>query len=430
MIATLSPRLRQAVSPYTGIVGSLEECLHGTADPPLFQATCKLVAGEQVIGAPLGHLFSVGGTGSSRAEAAGAAVGEALERYSATYVPHEKLVVATARELGDAAVDPSRFGLFSGRQHGEPGFPFRRFTADTRVAWVEGRRLPNGVRTYLPAELVYLGRATVAEARPISYSTSNGLSCDERPEVATAKALLELLERDAFMLVWTNRLSLPLISVEAGHPGLETFERAGLRFAAVDLSTVHHLPCVLGVVRAPDGVPGALGVGAGAAQTAGRAWWKALAEAFSVRAAAVKLALLDPDGDKRPVVSFADHIRRYADHRAAAAAAFLDASAEQVSLGSVRPLEGDGADEWIAALCGRVEKAGSRAYAVDVTAPDVAELGVSVMRVVAPGLLALDSVHSARFLGGARLYEAAARLELGPPLAGEDDLNPDPHPFP
>ena len=137
MIASLEPGLSRAVSPHAGIVGSLEECLHGTADPPLFQATCALPAGEGLLGAPLGHLFSVGGTGATRAEAAGAAVGEALERYSATYVPRARLVFATARELGDVAVAPERFALFSERQHRTPGFPFRRFTADTRVAWVE-----------------------------------------------------------------------------------------------------------------------------------------------------------------------------------------------------------------------------------------------------------------------------------------------------
>jgi ribosomal protein S12 methylthiotransferase accessory factor len=430
VIAALPPRLRLAVSPYTGIVGSVEECLHGTADPPLFQATCRLTAGEEILGAPLGHLFSVGGAGASRGEAAGAAVGEALERYSATYVPREKLVVATARELGSAAVEPSGFGLFSERQLASPGFPFRRFTAETRIAWVESRELPDGGPAYLPAELVYLGRATIGDDLPVGYSTSSGIACDERPEVATVKALLEVLERDAFMLVWSNRLSLPLISVDDSLPGVEAFERAGLRFAGVDLSVVHRLPCVLGVVRAPDPVPGALGVGAAAAPTVGRAWWKALAEAFSVRSAGVKLSLLDPDGGDRPVVSFEDHIRRYADHQAAKAAGFLDTSTERSSPGSVAPLEGDCPAEWLPALCRRIEAAGGRAYAVDVTAPDVAELGVSVIRVVAPGLLALDTADSARFLGGRRLYEAAVALGLRPAPAGEDDLNPDPHPFP
>jgi ribosomal protein S12 methylthiotransferase accessory factor len=430
MITALPAGLRRAVSPYTGIVGSVEECLHSTAEPPLFQATCRLTAGEDILGASLGHLFSVGGTGSSRTEAASAAVGEALERYSATYVPHERLVVATAHELGNVAVEPSRFGLFSERQLAAPGFPFRPFTDGTRVAWIEGRELPGGRAAYLPAELVYLGRASAPGIPPIGYSTSSGLACDRRPETATVKAMLELLERDAFMLVWVNRLSLPLISAAEELPGIDAFERTGLAFAGVDLSVVHRLPCVLGVVRAPEGVPGALGVGAAAAPRAGPAWWKALAEAFSTRAAGVKLELLDPDSRGRPILTFDDHIRRYADHRAAQTTAFLDASTERTPAGSIPPLEGDGPDDWLPALCRRIEAAGSGAYAVDVTAPDVAELDLSVIRVVAPGLVALDSAHSARFLGGRRLYTAAAALGLRPAPAGEDDLNPEPHPFP
>ena len=46
MIETLPPGLRRAVSPYTGIVGSLEECLGPTSEPRLFQAACELGALE------------------------------------------------------------------------------------------------------------------------------------------------------------------------------------------------------------------------------------------------------------------------------------------------------------------------------------------------------------------------------------------------
>jgi ribosomal protein S12 methylthiotransferase accessory factor len=425
VIAALEPRLRPAVSHYTGIVGRVEECLHGTAEPALFQATCALPAGEELVGAPLGHLFSVGGCGSSRAEAAGAAVGEALERYSATYVPAAKLVVASARELGEAAVSPERFGLFSERQHSTPGFPFRRLTDDSRIAWVEGRPLGGGAPSLLPAELVFLGPAALGDGAPIAYATSSGLACDVSPARAVVSAALEVLERDAFMLAWSNRLSLPLLD-----PGeaceADVFRRTGLRFAAVDLSAVHRLPCVLGVVRAPEGVSGALGVGAAAAPTIERAWWKALAEAFSARAAGVKLALLDPAGAERPVTSFSDHIRRYADHRHAGATAFLDAGPARRGFDSVPPLTGD----VLRGVGERIEAAGSEAYAVDVTAPDVAELGLTVMRVVAPGLCRLDSLHAARFLGGRRLYEAAAALGLRSGAIREEDLNPDPHPFP
>jgi ribosomal protein S12 methylthiotransferase accessory factor len=332
-------------------------------------------------------------------------------------------LIATARELGDSAVAPERFALFSERQLASPGFPFRRFTPDSRIAWVEGQALPGGRSAFLPAELVYLGAA--AGCAPIAYSTSSGLACDRSELAATVKGAFELIERDAFMLVWSNRLSLPLLEW-----GEDVFDRTGLDYAAVNLSPVHDVPCVLGVVRAPAGVPGALGVGAAAASTVERAAWKALAEAFSARAAGVKLTLLDPDAGDRPVVTFEDHIRRYADHRHAPCAAFLASSSERAPLESVPPLEGDGPKQWLTALCRRIEAAGSRAYAVDVTAPDVAELGLSVIRVLAPELCALDTADELRFLGGRRLYEAAAALGLRPGPLGEDDVNPDPHPFP
>jgi len=60
----------------------------------------------------------------------------------------------------------------------------------------------------------------------------------------------------------------------------------------------------------------------------------------------------------------------------------------------------------------------------------VAELGLTVVRVVAPGLCSLDAAHAARFLGGRRLYEAAGALGLRDGPLAENELNHDPHPFP
>jgi len=81
-------------------------------------------------------------------------------------------------------------------------------------------------------------------------------------------------------------------------------------------------------------------------------------------------------------------------------------------------------------MAGHLDAAGSRAYAVDVTSPDVAALGLTVTRVLAPGLCSLDVGQEARFLGPARLRETAAQLGLRASVLREDDLNPDPHPFP
>jgi ribosomal protein S12 methylthiotransferase accessory factor len=77
-----------------------------------------------------------------------------------------------------------------------------------------------------------------------------------------------------------------------------------------------------------------------------------------------------------------------------------------------------------------VRRAGSDAYAVDATSPDVRELGLVVTKVVTPELCSLDVPHRARFLGGRRLYEAGATLGLCAAPLDERDINPDPHPFP
>ena len=425
---TLPPRLRRAVSRYTGIVRTVEECLHPTSDPPIFRVTCEVGRDERILGVPLEHLAGIGGAGRTRAEAAAAAVGEALERYSASFVPNDALIVASASELGADAVEPERFALFSDRQYAASGFPFRRFTRDTRVTWVAGRSLPSGEPAWLPAELVFLAGTALEGERPIGYATSSGTACAETRAATLVRGLCELLERDAFMVVWANRLSLPLLDWSSdsriGELDRRFFAPTGLTYAAVDLSRFHRVPSVLGVVRARGRCAGALGVGAGTGPTIERAWWKALAEAFAARAAGAKLALLESGCGR--IVSFEDHIRFYADERRAEAADFLDASLERTPTGAVPPLAGDHVTE----LCQRVAATGSSAYAVDVTSPDVMELGLTVTKVVAPELAALDVAHAARFLGGRRIYEAAAASGLRDGPLAEADVNPDPHPFP
>ena len=168
---------------------------------------------------------------------------------------------------------------------------------------------------------------------------------------------------------------------------------------------------MLGVVRAPKGTPGALGVGAAAAPAIERARWKALAEAFTARTAGVKLTLLDPgDATGRSCRSTTTSAgtQSIGTRRARRSSTPAPTAPARICPAA----RGQDTDEWLAGSAPRIEAAGSSAYAVDVTAPDVAELGLTVTRVVAPELCALDTAHAARFLGGRRLYEAAAALGL------------------
>ena len=52
----LVPALRRAVSPYTGIVRSLEECLHSASEPPLFRFACEVSRSGWILGSSLDHV--------------------------------------------------------------------------------------------------------------------------------------------------------------------------------------------------------------------------------------------------------------------------------------------------------------------------------------------------------------------------------------
>lgn len=67
---------------------------------------------------------------------------------------------------------------------------------------------------------------------------------------------------------------------------------------------------------------------------------------------------------------------------------------------------------------------------VDVTTPDVEEIGLYVMRTIIPGLHPLHLGYTNRCLGGKRLYEMPKKLGYVKTIAKEKDLNPHPHPFP
>ncbi|MCP9485982.1 MAG: YcaO-like family protein [Gaiellaceae bacterium MAG52_C11] len=436
LLDAVPANLRSLASPYVGIVSRLEESMATPDEPRLITVSSETAQGEGLVGASLGHSGGMGGTGFSHTQAVSAAIGEAVERYSGCHLPIERFVLATATELGPSAVAPSSFALFHDTQYAQPGFSFAPFTSDLRIHWVDGTDLATGEPAWLPVELVFLTHPSRPHGVRIGYATSSGMACGGSREEAMERGLFELLERDAFMLVWSNRLSLPRLDWSSDESlsaiDAKYFAPTGLEYAAIDLSAFHGFPTVLGVVRAP-GTGGALGVGAAAAAGIGRAWWKALSEAFASRSAGWKLALVRPDrtfaDGGSDILTFEDHIQYYSDARRAEGAAFLAGSTLTRAVQEIPRLVERG-DACLTRLVERIALAGSGAFAIDVTAPDVAATGLHVVKTVAPGLCALDVPHRARFLGSPRLLDASERAMLTQRPLTLQDLNPLPHPFP
>ena len=429
-------RLETLVSPYTGVIRSVVDVLAAPGEIPLVAVTCETADGALLPSGPVSRLGS--GSGPGRATALAAALGEAVERYSAAGPVPERLVLGSAAELGAPCVRPTRFALFSPEQYARSDFPYQPFTESSRVAWTEGFELPSGECALLPAQLVYLNDANGGDEVRIGPSTSNGLACRATLGEAVLAGLFELVERDAFMIVWSNRFTLPRLTW-GDDEELLAFEArylapTGLHYAAVDLSVFWAVPTVLGVVRSYEPGAGALGVGACAAATIQQALRKALDEACRVQAWATDLAFREPRrkfaSDCSDVRDFDDHVHYYADRERAKASEFLDCAEQVRDVADVSRLAGDSVSAQTEALVELLHNRGCRAYAVDVTAPDIRAAGLYVAKVAAPQLCPLDADHRTRFLGGRRLYEAAFELGLTGRVLGREELNPHPHPFP
>jgi len=129
------------------------------------------------------------------------AVGEAIERYSASVVDPEKIIWKRPDEFDGEVMDPHDLGLYSEEQYDRDGFPYVRFDSSIPHPWVLGSWLNDGKPVWLPALFVFLF-IELHQEQLIGQGTSNGLAASTDKDDAALRAILELVERDAFMSTW------------------------------------------------------------------------------------------------------------------------------------------------------------------------------------------------------------------------------------
>ena len=111
-VADALARLEQAVSPLVGIVRAAPAIVVAADEARLYGFACQLASAAKTTGAETVDYAGSAHVDLDRARAA--SIGEAVERYSATFVP-DGLTITSAGELGDRAVPPESFGLFHDR---------------------------------------------------------------------------------------------------------------------------------------------------------------------------------------------------------------------------------------------------------------------------------------------------------------------------
>jgi len=427
------------LDPISGIILSVIPNLFEKGDPTIYAyGTVASQSRSFDIDPQINHQ---GGASAYRDGAIAAAIGEAVERYCSSDCPTEETVFATYNDVAADAVHPSKFGLFSESQYQKPDFHFKPFTTDSPITWAKGYSLQRKRETLVPACLTYLPfRIDRARGETlICNGTSTGLACGNSIEEAICSGIGELVERDALACFWLNRLPLPHIEVDVASSIYkvfkEKFDLPGLRYFICDATTNLGLPVVFTLLVGESNLGRMVNAGSQANPSPQAAALKSMTEAAQGRPYLRFIVQQNPKkeytGEFSSVNSFQDHAIFYTkapqhfdalDFLTSPRPTKRLSEMTDCSTGSVR---GD-----IEFYLSQLRKHDIDVIVVDLTTPDIADVGFHVVRVITPGLQLLHGDHRFPFLGGWRLYQVVEALGYQNGLAREEGLNPYPHPLP
>ncbi len=422
------PALAWVVSPHMGMVREIHETTVEAGLPRFVNVAVSASRTKPITGAEVNT--RAGSCHFSRSEAWCAAIGETIERFSAAYVSPEAIRLGTAAEIGPEAVGPDVLRLY--RADLAAGSGYFNAEAQTVLGWCSGTRLSDGAPRALPAQMVYLGYHRGAGEPRLGMFTSSGLCCERSLPAAVLGGLLEQIERDAIMLTWRLRMSLPRLDWErdpafARIAGLMRGVRPELTL--LDASAFLRVPVVMSVLRDPHATyPVGVVVGASAGLTVADAALSAFREAFQTLLMA---SLIARNADAEGTGEILDeHVARFVPADGARRADFLTEAPDIVAAESVPSISATGPLEALRKVTRRLDDAGVEAVAFDLTTTDVAGLGLHVARLFCPELVWLDVDFDHPFDGRPRLDTVAREHGLPLDADGRARVNPDPHPLP
>ncbi len=428
-------RLHDLVSPKVGLIRSLAKQPRGPLEPVPPYLSIAMLAHFDFHNAPTAERLGAG-KGRTAEDADAAAIGEAVERYCALQWDAARTFVAPLAELDGAVIRPDELVLYSAEQYGRAGFDFAPWTPDVPTTWIRGTELPSGGDVAVPASLVFLVAPPPRPEDRVASITSNGLAAGASIEQAVLGGLCELIERDAMLATWMNRLPAAALDIESAGAAVQgvvrSYARQNVEVRVFVLPT--DLPATVVMAVALDDTPGvpAQVVGLGCHPLPEVAVEKAVFELCQARPSeAVRFREHPPDGRLtryEDVVLLDDHSAFISQRERRDELAFLWSSGDVARLEP--PLDDppdaaallDGCTRHLAAL-------GYRTAFVDLTLPDVREVGLHVARVVVTELQPIHFGHGMERLGGDRLLSLARRLGFADHDRTVADLNPCPHPL-
>jgi ribosomal protein S12 methylthiotransferase accessory factor len=372
------------------------------------------------------------------------AILEALERYCGLMPRGKRTVVrGTFRNLAANALDPATVGLHAPEQYTRPDFPFKPYHPDRELDWVWGYSFLHERPILVPQLLAYY---SLGCGDGFVYETSNGCALGGSLVEAIFHGILEVVERDAFLLTWYAKLRVPRLdpnSIEDAelHGMIHRFEElTGYQLYFYNITMENRIPSVW--VMAKNRRPGGANLvcAAGAHLDPIRAVKSALHEltgtvlTLDERYEASRVRCLEMYRDPFCVRTMEDHSLLYSLPQSEERFSFLlDGRHRGHSFSDAFPRWETHADltEDLKDVLDVFRRLQLDVIVVDQTAPELKRNGLYCVKVLIPGMLPMTfGYHLTRLEGLERVLRVPSELGYTKRPLKRSQLNPHPHPFP
>lgn len=373
---------------------------------------------------------------------------EGLERY-AGQIPRAKdiSIYDSYDNLAPDALDPTECGTYHAdfyRRHYPVYLPFTR---DRQMHWIWAYSFKKARPILVPEQIAYYLDYRMDHANFVQ-ECSNGCATGSCLEEAILFGLLELIERDAFLIAWYARLGLPGIDAASCHDPeilamVERVDRMGYDLYLFDMRLDIRVPSVMGVGMKREPGLGQLMFAAGSGLHPEEAIRGALCEVasyipnFDKRVADRQQELREMVHDYSKVVELPHHGLLFGLPEMAPHANFLF---QQPARNTINELYGDWLQQRpqtydltvdLRYCIDEILRLGLDVIVVDQTCPEQDAIGLKTVCVIVPGLLPMDFGWERQRAFG------LPRLRTVPRTSGflDSDFDPAhnqlvPHPFP
>lgn len=200
--------------------------------------------------------YGCGASFKNPAESMSKSVFEAFERkFSKVYNKHV-LITGSYHDLKRRAVDPERFSLISKDEQKKRKLHYVPYTQKLKLSWKECFKVSEDKiePVLIPASLVFSRFSWKNKRERFIPNLSPGLSAHINYRSSFLSGLLEIIERDAFMITWLHKMTCPKISIKTKElqDAEDVFEHLtglGFKIHFINITTDTDIPVILTAIE-------------------------------------------------------------------------------------------------------------------------------------------------------------------------------------